>query len=485
MRNLLSNTSKRQVEFLELLFEADDYMPVKEFATQIGCSTRILWNDIDYINENIDGLSITSSKKKGICLNYPTNYSLLSVYTYYLNNNVTFEIIELLLYKNNLSVDEIADKLFLSKSSVSRTLKKITDYFSSIHIHITSNLKIKGDEATIYIFYAQFLMAKYPLLLNSPFENELNAIEELLNYYFDQHFKKNDFLEVNELKILIFIAIFRYKENSKTTIFSSHNMQTKNRNQNDSYIKNIFIQTFNITLTDTMVQTFLKNMKQYSNLLNETTLNLLELQPKELPKKFDQPFEKLFKNLASFLELPTPPSALYKKLYKTHFINSKFNLSQNKTINDTGNYIKKNHFDLYHIIQDNYVNLPNFQFKGDETIDLNYFLYTIIVYWPNLLDKLSEVKTGVKIALFFKGNSEQILFVQKYLTHHLDMFSVDTIDILQAISIDDLNKKSIDYQILVTNIPSIECLSDYTFAISDIPTNNDLKRLGTLINCLS
>lgn len=93
MRNLLNKQSLRQLELLEYLYD-NSWTTLDAACQTLGYSKMSIRNDIQFLNQASKNFTIKTSKKQGILLSFPINYSRTCIYSFVLTNSIEFKLLE-------------------------------------------------------------------------------------------------------------------------------------------------------------------------------------------------------------------------------------------------------------------------------------------------------------------------------------------------------------------------------------------------------
>ena len=115
MKNLLSKQEMRRYTLVEILTDQKDWLQLDILAKALNCSTRVLIDDIQYLNDQFEGFTLYTSKQ-GVKLTYHPNYGFKTFCQRKLDLSESYRIFEIVFLNHDLSVQELADKLFFSSS---------------------------------------------------------------------------------------------------------------------------------------------------------------------------------------------------------------------------------------------------------------------------------------------------------------------------------------------------------------------------------
>lgn len=138
---------------------------------------------------------------------------LQEVYQKALRESPSLKLLELLFFRDFSSLEELAEELFVSLSTLKRLIKKTNTYLShtfAISI-VTSPVQVSGDERQIRLFYLKYFSEAYKIS-EWPFGDILNLknCERLLSLLIKEVDVKVHFTLFQHLKILSGVNLIRY-----------------------------------------------------------------------------------------------------------------------------------------------------------------------------------------------------------------------------------------------------------------------------------
>ncbi len=204
--------NERQKKIIKILKDNKNWMTGKELSEFLNVSDRTIRSDIEYINRYNNAL-IESNVKNGYHLNFEAN---LNTYIGNITPQTSFErcfyiVHELLFKKNGLNLIYLADKLFVSSSSIENDLKQIKiilkPYFSLKLVRRKNYIYLEGNEEDKRKLYVNLLLKKIEgNLLNldflaAQFPNfDLLDVKKWLESIFQKHC-----YSVREIEFLVII----------------------------------------------------------------------------------------------------------------------------------------------------------------------------------------------------------------------------------------------------------------------------------------
>ena len=224
MKNLLSKQEMRRYTLVEILIDQKDWLQLDILAKALDCSTRVLIDDIQYLNDQFEDFSIHTSKQ-GVKLTYHPNRGFKTFCQRKLDLSESYRIFEIVFLNHNLSVQELADKLFFSSSKVYRLINQINKQTKEAYdFQIETNpCRITGNEYNIrYIGYLYFF-EKYSHY-EWVFEHEqLEELNQFLERFNEMSELRTDFAYFNVFKVISGVNSIRYKQ--------GHNVKFEGENE--------------------------------------------------------------------------------------------------------------------------------------------------------------------------------------------------------------------------------------------------------------
>lgn len=184
--------TSRQVEFVKLLLEENEYKPIKYFTEKLNVSDKTLQKDLKIIGNYIARFNINIDAKRGhgILINREANGNIELINNLNLNlkdkNSISIdqrriEILKMLLLNSNssTSINQLSEKYYVSKTSIVNDLKYIEEWLKNYNITLSKTLegtKIVGKEADIRKAIASLLE---DILNNNDGEDEIQEFTRI------------------------------------------------------------------------------------------------------------------------------------------------------------------------------------------------------------------------------------------------------------------------------------------------------------------
>ena len=182
MRLLIDSSSLRRLELMELLNSSDEWWTIEEIALRLKCSVRSIKADIYYYNTfTSHSIKLITSNHRGVKLILPVDFQMESFYQQILAENINSQIIECLYQEKMDSIEEYAEHLFISTSSIIRSIKHIDLFLRNYKLTVQkSPMRIIGTEKQIRYFYGVFFWGKYGSKIDETVFLKLNVVNRII-----------------------------------------------------------------------------------------------------------------------------------------------------------------------------------------------------------------------------------------------------------------------------------------------------------------
>ncbi|QIL46277.1 HTH domain-containing protein [Vagococcus coleopterorum] len=487
MKTLLPKNTLRQLEFLELLIKKDDWIPLGTISKTLGCSTRILWYDIEFINQNLHPFSIESSTQYGVIIKYPPNYSIDYIYSWILKNTPIFNLLELLFTQDNLNISEISEKLFISTSQTYRLLNSLTKYLTPLGIKISNkSYQLTGNEGAIRTLFVHYFLEKYPVMSDFWSEDKIKTAKTYF-YYLEENTDITLSYPDKKLLTVVFLThLDRIAHGFRLTDRPYSNdvepfIVSFLDNPDNPIDKKAFYKTFNVTLSSDVIQEI------FSAFLSNDFI----LTPADFDKRLALKEEPLYSrvgiiqtfltNLSNRLKIDIPNyDKLVFELYNIHklFIGKNYILFNRREY--FAQYAKKEYPYFVSVLIEE---LDNFKFDSSFEWDQDSFnevLYTLLINWQDIPKELTHSIQPLNIGIFCNYDEEHSYFIADMVNYHFgDHVSVS---LFSSADFDSAKIESKKFDLTITNISNIQLNSDYTICINSVPTLRDWKLINQIIS---
>lgn len=163
MRDLLDGSTLRRVNFIEIMLGNDDWWKMEDIASALTCSESTVKSDIDYFRISYsEDFHFVSSKQNGIRLKVSQNFQMDSFYQRIMKECLNVQLINLLFSESLHTLEEYADAMYTSVSSVKRSIEQVKKVIAKYGLDLQQKpLRIIGKEKQILFFYGVFFWEEY------------------------------------------------------------------------------------------------------------------------------------------------------------------------------------------------------------------------------------------------------------------------------------------------------------------------------------
>lgn len=485
MRELLKTKERRQLEIVEYLLEASDWTTTNELALLFACTPRVIKADLTELREQLTQLRFESGYL-GFRLFKDYKTSIQSIYSVILNESLAFQMLEELFFDETLSVEKLAEKFFVSQSTIYRTITQINDYFNETYqcgIEVTP-CRFVGNEQNIRLFYRTYFSEKNSLM-GWPFRD---IDEEKINKMFDKILPfistdmDLDFAYYEDIKLVVLVNKIRY----------DHHHLVETNGDDDSELLNLFLKIYKYTLHPLgLVTTMDLNRESFYQVFGpyirkDAANNQKQLQKfkKKNDKKGDalRYLEQSLLQISKKYHLTIDVDYIIFGVHNTA-INAMDLLNSDFILFDRNKHFVlkfKSYFpDLYNVFFKMIVGFCEKLGLSTQERTINYLLFTLLTYWDGLLSGYMQNHLQVSLVIL----SDQHVSHSKMLKNLLE------IELPREINVYVYNEKKISEAIL-HNLPYDIIISNFTLpklqdknvvTIHDFPTTADLVNIKEMI----
>lgn len=404
-----------------------------------------------------------------------------------MKNNLDFQLLEEIFFNEKHSVEELADELHSSVSSVYRSIDNLNGYFSLYNCTIERNpCRIVGDETYIRNYYKTYFKEAY-----TPYEwpfksfneedvdNNIRKVTSLL-------FKNNpteenviDFAFYRSIKLMILVNITRYHHNHRVT---TENVQsfilkvllkvTKNFTF-PKYFQTLSNQPYTI---DYIYQIFYPYITK-DMAINPDSLKKVRARNHQVDTaigRLEHSLCKLAKQLSITLKTDDLMVALYgTTVLEEHDANSMHifynrNLLFNKRIHQQ---FPVTYAKLYNMARQFRLDLS----LKDHEEKLHYLVYTLFTNWENLLSDLYTHYRQPKILVLSDANYAHAALLKNLLLMKLPDNTI--IENYQETELTTNNLEALDHDVIVSSFKLPKLKDKEVIVIGHYLTSNDIYRI--------
>lgn len=177
MRELLDSSSLRRLKFIESMLEENRWWKTEKIAAQLECSESTVKSDIHYFRLYFSSIfKFETSKQKGIRLTISNTFQWDNFYQQIMRECMHVQFVNLLFYDTFHTLEEYAEELYTSVSSVKRCMEQVKPIFEKYGLTIQQKpIRVQGNEKQIIFFYGVLFWEEYGtsfLKLNFTYEAE-------------------------------------------------------------------------------------------------------------------------------------------------------------------------------------------------------------------------------------------------------------------------------------------------------------------------
>ena len=490
MKELILKPDLRRLELIQLLnSEVLDLTP-KEIAAKLDCKERVVKEDIAKINrESSDMFRIYTQDNKAK-IDFKKNIGMDYVIRLILKNTLSFKIIEKSFFNNNLSLEQAAEELFMSPSSLYRYVNLINSILKKkFNIQmITNTFQITGDEEGVRYFYIQYFLERY-LIGEWPFEDIIpeKYVDALLRERIEQTNFKMNISKFHQMKFKLAVKLIRIKKGFRLEhneadlgiyedMTEDFNKKFYNRSVGLKYTPDILFE-----LSDCLI----KESEQFSFSNYITKVNE--------DAEYNRIFLKLYRIISTLNnEFEINPIVKDLLIYNLHMtyengikdIDACFMLHDSKEtfVND----LKISYRTFYNRAEELFKEfLLSFKNTVDENL-LRQLMYILFTKWENLTRDLLGTIDHIKILVISKYDGGHAKIMQEFMGFERWKKANLVVSLMDDGSNENIDVTSLQerFDIVIANF-SLTANDKLNFIrVNDMPTFRDLKIVYHEINKL-
>lgn len=449
IENILSSSHLRQLYLVRFLI-TNGPISQKDILNKFNYSNATLYRDINNLNNMLNPIKILTND--WIKISMPSHYNNRFIFSAFFKQSTEFNLIEEIYFHENHSLLSLADKLFVSESTIRRLIRKINKVLLPYEIQIGSTpIKLFGNEQKIYSLMSRYFFETYPRH-DYPFPSlQLNTLQKII---LSTAAKQNDnfnYPDVERLKLSIIIIITRLQNGNTLNIHIATPSNISDRVLFNPIYKKLFKTIFKIELNK-------ETLSQILYPFSATNFSTDQKQLKEMASKNEQIRNKV----ALFTQLVKKIATRYNILLDNAdvLVLHLFNTSELKQTIPSILYDKHKEFvdesTSYNTDFINYVNKELTQLKEDpygEEENIFSLCYILITHWKNLAIQLKQNSLKLKVGLFFDSDLEHMYFIKDSLNEKLNhILKIVPLDFLTNKELKSASKK---FDFIITNIPDL------------------------------
>lgn len=477
MYRLLEPTLLRQIKILEIL-HASGSMKIEAIADKMQLSGKTVSKDLTEVRSFIKPIEIVNNSQGLYSLHIPESCSIDYMYAMFLFQSTRVMLLETIFFENNLSYRELAEKLFLSESTLKRTIASLNEVLSGHDIRIeTRPFRLTGNEPVIENLFIILFTEKYRVPAKAFPTGKQEVAEQMIRYWMSHNHVEINYPDLNKIILWMLVALHRKrtKESEETTsqvVVGAETDELYNREIQSAFhinykaapdkdelwevIRHIFKNGY------VLGYEFLEKACEGSPSNREVldcVQSILDYVSSELGVPI-QNYEKLIVDIYNLVNLA-------RQLTLSQFI---LNDRKKRFYLDSTETEKELYFVLKDALDKN--RIRNYNWSESALYELFYILTT---HWSNLFSALLERAAKCRIGLFFDTDAEHTQYIKRLLLfRYSDQVDVS---IINALSLAEFQKQVAKYDLVITNLTQNVPIFPELLCISPMPTNEDWFRI--------
>ncbi|EUJ47582.1 helix-turn-helix domain-containing protein [Paenilisteria rocourtiae] len=476
MKNCLSKQHLRHLKIINLLY-SNKNMTLDKISFTLGFNSRTLRKDIEQINDYAAPAEILSSKT-GFYTYIPMNYNIDYLYAAILRDSTEFSLIEEIFFNENHSIDSLSEKLFISSSTLRRTISYLNKTLKKKKIKISSQpLILTGSEPEICNLIIHVMEEKYGIA-NIPFPKiQVGALDKILTWVAKTNEQRLDFCELNRLRLWIMVILTRVRNGhiqAKDAKFPEGIDTSLLKNK---VLTGLFKSVFKIELTEQVAYSLFGIFINTKFAFNYEHLEKL-VASDDAVKVSVEKNSQLLDTLSNRLDIPIENKEhILINIYNTVALST--NLSSENYILYNSNQALVNRITNQHPYFTDILNealKKIFGTTGYNTHRRDTLTYILLTHWRNLAIHLQQGTPTVSVGILLDTDIEHMELIKDEL--HVRFDNKFNVSIAEEFTLPAFKKNASMYDIIVTNIPGLSFKNDtMVVCISMFPTPLDIKNL--------
>lgn len=477
MKNILSKQSQRFLIILEHLY-FNEYSTFEDLADICDASLKTIQMDINKINQFIKPLEIIYSTQHDCKILLKSNISADFIYSCILTDSIEFTVLEQIFFEKEPRLEDYADSLFISLSTLKRIISRINKQTKQLGFHISTNpVQLVGDEFAIrknmmYFFKEKYINPKYPF---NDFEQKV--FDELIFSFVNIENRFFNFPDIERFRLIVYTSLVRLQHGYHYNFESIENSEKKIEFpiiENYLYA-DTFEALFNVTLTEQHIIELshpilsdkfvfsiddLKKISQETSPRQKELLHItqlvddisMSLQEKLSTKNHETLISKLFN-----IRLWSRSKAYLLYNYKHNFI---VNLSKDYPL-------------VYYFLNKKITSNP--KFSHFEEHEVEEFIYVLTTHWEQLFQVIQAYYPKFKAGVFMHSDNEHTHFMvqllnQKYDSHFIfePIIFTDYHEAIESFS---------QFDVIITDMSALKKEHPQTISVNLYPSPSDLDKI--------
>ncbi|MBO0454937.1 helix-turn-helix domain-containing protein [Candidatus Enterococcus murrayae] len=475
MRHALSSTQNRQIELIELLRTANNYVSVKHLAEKVDAVPKTIMNDCLEIEDQWgDIVQIEKNTSGDLHLTEKDNHTVREIFSDILKESPTFQLLEILFFQPGKLRTDLEKELFLSSSSLYRRIVKLNEGLEMRGLQVDrNNLTLVGkDELQVRLFMAGYFLEVYDVY-GWPFQLDQKKILGAINHLNDQFNLKLNFLQKTEYSFLIAVSLLRQEQGFLNS--NKQNVQSVEKLKHFAEPINRIMAHFSLLLTkqhqNDLIQTIFWYDHAWDNVEEEMRIErlchtTLSLVTQALGITFSEDSREhciaLLKSVyCSYKVYPYETYIAYnRELYNSLTVQRDFAVFSKvleKTLKDQEARTRFPWYSMYY----------------------HLILFKLFIYWDDLPEQLDALRKPVSTEVCSDLGAKHAMLLAYYLDknyHGKLLLNIQSDKIYSESA-----PKSLISDLYVTNFSTPAIPEERLFVLEDVPSAKSLAALGRKI----
>lgn len=483
--NLLTRSENRRLNLIYLLAQEPEPVVLADLSKRLEASVRVLKDDLAFFRNEVDDFIIETSHD-GVSLYFKKYKGLKTISQNILANSTFYQILEMAFLYEGISANEIAKKLFISSSTLYRSIHDINNRLRDRGIQIETNpCRIVGDEQSIRYFAYLYFFERYARY-EWPFK-EFNeqVIDDFLMIFIEFTNNPTSFASLTTLKIVFIINLIRYKNGHliKTPFLDNKIYDMKNNLKQFEDIFKALEENIEIEITDEFInQVFYAylqddyfltydNFKQKAKVHEDTAVQLDFL-------------ENFLENISSTYDIPlVNKKELVVTMHDSTLLEYQEPRSGYILYNQHGHFVKMIEKEFPSLYTDLYNGASQYRDivnARDTEKGKHFLIYTIFIHWKNLIPNLRNKYKKIKTLVISDRHVSHAYMLMDFLNQEYPQ-QLET-EIFPKFRLNKESLESMPHDLIVTNFPFPELDTKKLVYIQNVPSHKDLAKIQLAIS---
>lgn len=430
VRNLFTTKQWRELELIALLTKSQKSLYYKDVCERLNCSLLTLQSCVDN-SVFMDGIGQMTYEYSHFSITYKEECGLKEVYQKAMLESQSLQMMSLLFFKDEMTLTELANELFVSLSTLKRLIDKVNIYLKKefdIKI-ITNPVQVVGEEYQIRLFYIKYFSEAYNMS-EWPFGNLVNEnnLGRLVSLMISKTDININFSMFRHIKILGGVNLIRYCKGfvvGESKGLSQIFLDLLKGSREMTNISQLFFHKHTIPLNETALsEVFSDYMSDelflggsFPTLTNK--MNYID-NPREL-----KTWIRFLDKLEDDMKVMQPNKYEMARALHTTVILDEEDINRNFLIyNDIECYLaffKKNYKFVYKKVMKSIKHVFRFVPKALSQSLLSNLIYTLLITWEDLFLNIGKTLSKIRLLVIEKSQGSVGSFLKEYIGDYFDI----------------------------------------------------------------